>query len=790
MWDILFWKSPKGIMRVEIKITAGPAKGQHFTFDGSDRFLFGRAADARISLPNDPYVSRQHFLLEISPPDSKVTDLDSKNGLFVNGTRYGGRKPPRTGVMQAPNGAQSTYLKDGDEIVVGDTRMKVFILTDVLCIKCGKKIDQEEQDKSTFVSDTYLCSNCKRKEAIKTSLSEEIVPPSSAPKSGKRKIHCIRCNKDVTNEAGARGQVAGAEYVCKNCRKEETTGPLGLIEQMLNDAVAKKTPPDSPVIQSYHIEKEIGRGGMGLVYKATDERTGQPVAIKTMLPHVAANPDSVRVFQREIEVTRQLQHPNIVRLFDHGNAQGTFYFVLEFVDGIDLYQLIVSRGGYLSLDEAAPILLGTLEGLAYAHQASFKAEISEGEVKTFSGIVHRDLKPQNILLARRGNQWIPKISDFGTAKSFESAGFTDITVPGDVLGTPMYWPREQITHYKYLSPATDVFSLASVFYEMLTGVWVREGFQEMFDKCKQQRRLPSISDYMKVIAGNPAVPIRKRNPDIPEPVAKVFDRALREAEVPHDKTQMRKVLAQLRYPNARIFLNTLVSAFEEIGLSESTITVEAVPEQKPQPPPQEGPYQPIKDLKPSSIDAAIMYSIMQPSSSREVALFVLDLEKPSEYIQEIGDTSFSNLIGSIYRRIKKHHLASDLVFLKTTGDGFLAVFHRAQTAFSLASDFLKTQIHQDVSIRMALHWGTVKTGPDGDVLGAEVHRLFRIESVQEQDRIELAEHGEPLPSTERFLVTKQVVEQLDEAAKAKLRAAGKFQLKGFNEPCELWMLSI
>ena len=114
-------------MHVKISITAGPAKGQRFTFDKPDRFLFGRAVDARVSLPNDPYVSRRHFLLEISPPDCKVTDLDSKNGLFVNGVRYGGRTPLGKGIKQAPNGLKETQLKDGDEIVVGDTRMRVSI---------------------------------------------------------------------------------------------------------------------------------------------------------------------------------------------------------------------------------------------------------------------------------------------------------------------------------------------------------------------------------------------------------------------------------------------------------------------------------------------------------------------------------------------------------------------------------------------------------------------------------------------------------------------------------------
>ena len=89
-------------MRVEIHVTAGPAKGQHFTFDKPNTFLFGRSTDAQISLPQDRYVSRQHFLLEITSSDCKLTDLNSKNGVVVNGVRYGGHNPPRKGIRQAP----------------------------------------------------------------------------------------------------------------------------------------------------------------------------------------------------------------------------------------------------------------------------------------------------------------------------------------------------------------------------------------------------------------------------------------------------------------------------------------------------------------------------------------------------------------------------------------------------------------------------------------------------------------------------------------------------------------
>lgn len=164
-----------------------------------------------------------------------------------------------------------------------------------------------------------------------------------------------------------------------------------------------------------------------------------------MLPQVAANDHSINTFLREIEVTRQLHHPNIVELYDHGKTKGTLYFVLEFVDGMDLDKFMRKSGGPLDLKAAAPIMLGILEGLDHAHSADIEVKLAGREVRHFKGIVHRDFKPQNILLVWAGSGWIPKIANFGLSKSFEPAGFTDMTMPGQVAGTPIYWPREQIT---------------------------------------------------------------------------------------------------------------------------------------------------------------------------------------------------------------------------------------------------------------------------------------------------------------------------------------------------------
>ena len=753
-------------MRVEISITAGPAKGQRFTFDKPDRFLFGRALDARVSLPNDPYVSRQHFLLEISPPACKITDLGSKNGTFVNGVRYGGRKAPGEGVQQAPEGVRDVALKNGDKIVVGDTQMKVVIL------------NPPEPG---------------RRNGSDATLSYTPIPGDDT-----------EIKKDDSNPMGVLGKL-----LRDAAKQKHETQPEEAPKPVQRMSSPQKIGLDFPKIVGYEIEEMIDRGGMGIVYKALSLSTKRPVAIKVMLPQMAANPDNVNSFKREIDVTRQLQHPNIVQLYDHGKTQNLLYFVLEYINGMNLYQFLEYRRGRLALDEAASLMLDSLDGLAYAHYAEVKVKIAEGKTEKYIGIVHRDLKPQNVLLGHTGEIWRAKLSDFGISKSFESAGFTNITKPGEVLGTPMYWPREQITHYKYLNPATDVFSIAAVFYELLTGKWVRDGFVSLFERCKKQKRVAAISDYMQIIVGNPAIPIRERNPEIPEPVAQVIDRALLEAEVPYDEGKMREALAQLRYPDAKAFKDALQEAFELSGLNEERIReaqlrlgatskgqlsepssrrVSIKSPQKPKVPPLQ-PKKRRKKTAEAKTEGSIFFSIMQHSkASEEVALLVFDLEESSEYLREVGDTYFSKTISKIYKRARQHSSSPDLMFMKSTGDGFLAVFSSLPSAFSLALSFLKKPVQADVQSRMALHWGAVKLASDGDVLGVEVHRVFRAESIQMQDQIDPSYDGPPIPVSDRIVITEQALKQLNETDQAKFYQAGQYTLRGFAEPCKLWVL--
>ena len=157
----------------------------------------------------------------------------------------------------------------------------------------------------------------------------------------------------------------------------------------------KKAGGGKPLLQlpGYRVEKEIGRGGFGAVYRAVREKDNTRVAIKVLLPRAVAQKKAVEEFLREMQVTAKLKHPNIVRFFEMGCEGSVFFFVMEYCEGGSVADFMRQQGGRLPLPVAKPIMLDALEGLAHAHQ---------------QGIVHRDLKPQNILLTRG----MARISDF------------------------------------------------------------------------------------------------------------------------------------------------------------------------------------------------------------------------------------------------------------------------------------------------------------------------------------------------------------------------------------------
>ncbi|WP_395715808.1 protein kinase domain-containing protein [Prosthecobacter sp.] len=274
-------------------------------------------------------------------------------------------------------------------------------------------------------------------------------------------------------------------------RSFDELNPQQLADLLLKAAKKGKAPRLD--IPGYEIEKELGRGGFGVVFRARRLSDGVPVAIKVLLPRVAVRPAELEKFLREMTITAQLRHPNIVKLYDQGHSEGIPWFVMEYCEGGSLWDFIMKHGGKVPLEIARPIMFDALAGLAHAHE---------------QGIVHRDLKPQNILLDRG----VARISDFGLAKNFQQAGFSGLSVTGNYAGTPLFMPREQIINFKHLKPASDVWSISATFYFILTGA-----FPYPFSNKR---------DPIDVILNEPVVPIEQRDKELPIGLARMINKGL------------------------------------------------------------------------------------------------------------------------------------------------------------------------------------------------------------------------------------------------------------------------
>jgi WD40 repeat protein len=202
-----------------------------------------------------------------------------------------------------------------------------------------------------------------------------------------------------------------------------------------------------PEVPGYELLGELGRGGMGVVYRARHLRLNRLVALKMVLAGEHARPEDLLRFQAEAEAVAQLQHPHIVQVYEVSQHAGLPFFALEYLDGGSLAQKL--QGSPLQAREAAQLV----ETLARAMQAAHER-----------GIIHRDLKPANVLLDQEGR---PKISDFGLAKRVQ--GGPGLTQTGAVLGTPSYMAPEQAAgHGKEVGAAADVYALGAILYELLT----------------------------------------------------------------------------------------------------------------------------------------------------------------------------------------------------------------------------------------------------------------------------------------------------------------------------------
>jgi hypothetical protein len=283
------------------------------------------------------------------------------------------------------------------------------------------------------------------------------------------------------------------ENICPSCQKRlPANAPKGLCPECLMKAgfgtgIAPEpgqpsrtpkfiAPPASELAKlfpQFEILELLGQGGMGAVYKARQPALDRLVALKILPPQSGSDSGFADRFTREARALARLSHPNIVTLYEFGQAGGLHYFVMEYVDGLNLRQL--QQRGKLAPREALRIIPQICDALQFAHD---------------EGIVHRDIKPENVMLDRKGRV---KIADFGLARILGRAP-DDLRLTGaqDVMGTPHYMAPEQVEHPQDVDHRADIYSLGVVFYEMLTGELPLGRFQPPSKKVQVDVRLDEV----------------------------------------------------------------------------------------------------------------------------------------------------------------------------------------------------------------------------------------------------------------------------------------------------------
>ena len=280
-------------------------------------------------------------------------------------------------------------------------------------------------------------------------MEERIMMTPSSPNC------CPECGKPVPTES--------QHQVCPACLMAQALASRTI------DVGPSAAPPPTPEeiagkFPHFDILECLGRGGMGVVYKARQKSLNRQVAIKILAPERVPEARFAERFAREAELLAQLSHPHIVTIHDFGEADGLFYLVMEFVDGVNLRDLL--RDGKLEPKQALAIVPPICEALQYAHD---------------KGIVHRDIKPENLLLDRKGRV---KIADFGIA-ALVGAG-------GEVAGTPPYMAPEQAAQSSVVDHRADIYALGVVLYEMLTGERPNKEFVAPSQKVHIDVRLDEI----------------------------------------------------------------------------------------------------------------------------------------------------------------------------------------------------------------------------------------------------------------------------------------------------------
>ena len=305
---------------------------------------------------------------------------------------------------------------------------------------------------------------------------------------GKTEIHVRVC---------AAGDAPRSSACSPADRSEESTAPVATVAHVPGTALRTSSLAIPAAVPGYELLRKLGRGGMGVVYEARHKASGEPAAVKVIVPPNESGNRAVQLFLREASTLSKLRHKRIVRFREIGLAAGQLFLATEFVATIDLKSEIAGRPTNDAVRIGCGVICHVLEALEYAHGLGF---------------VHRDIKPANILVYREGKILETKLADFGLAKHFEHAGFSDLTGSGELRGTFAFMPPEQLNDPRSAKPASDIFSTGVSLYCLLAG----QGPYDVKDAHSLRRAIQT----------NQIVPLSDRRQDLPPGLSEAVSKAL------------------------------------------------------------------------------------------------------------------------------------------------------------------------------------------------------------------------------------------------------------------------
>jgi len=447
---------------LRIVVVAGPDSGVEAALGMDGVMHVGRAKDADLRVQRDRGVSRHHFAIEYRRRAYWIVDLGSANGTLLNGRKVDTREE----------------LRHGDLLGAGQSDFQIAIALPQLAAR-------REPPRKPKVSPDSLSRRRLRCESCD------------------RLVYIERATVLVDDEGHVLNQPGQDDFVCRECRLED------------EDLYDVHFP-------GYRIVEELGEGNMGSIYlvaREDDDDDDERFALKCLRPDGALSDTDVARFLREAGSISSLDHPNIVTFVDQGYLDGDFFFVMDYVEGVDLDLYRRQAGGRVPPGRCVDLLSQILDALDYAHR---------------QGFVHRDVKPANILVGVVGGHMTAKLSDFGLAKRYQETALDPITRGHISFGTPDYMPPEQITSFRDIGPRSDIYSVGATLYHLLSG-------QTLYAGCEGP-------DPIRTLLESEPPPLAERAPFIGLALADVVDRAI--ARDPLD-----------RWPTAGVFRDSLIQAF-------------------------------------------------------------------------------------------------------------------------------------------------------------------------------------------------------------------------------------